>query len=270
MSPRGRRPPGVDQLPGDRVVKHLRQEIARAQPGDQLPTRVDLVTAFGFTSVTVGRAYDRLVAEGLVDARRYQGYYKPVASRMVWDRTRALEPRRMAALKTATGGHDTWAYDADCAGYSHHQEVTEDIATGAHRIGRAHLLADLFETEQSTLFVVHRRIQHLGPEGGPAEAPDSLVNDYYLRDMVVGGPLEHPGDADPMAALAEAGHRPVGHHEMVTPRLVGQDEAAALALTIPAAVTEVIRVSRTSGGDVVMVQHVVTATQVDYHLHGRT
>lgn len=61
----------------DEIIWRLKEQILRGslKPGQRLPTRSDLHKALGASSVTLQRAFDRLVAEGFVVPRGKRGTF---------------------------------------------------------------------------------------------------------------------------------------------------------------------------------------------------
>jgi DNA-binding transcriptional MocR family regulator len=91
------------ELGATRLIGHLRHEIARRRPGDQLPSTRQLVETHRVSPVTVSRTLATLTAEGLVVTRPGAGSYvaQPRASRAPIDhswQTLALGPRPLEDL----------------------------------------------------------------------------------------------------------------------------------------------------------------------------
>lgn len=61
----------------DEIISYLRTQILEgvAAPGERLPTRSDIEERFHTTSVTVQRAFDRLISDGFVVTRGSQGSF---------------------------------------------------------------------------------------------------------------------------------------------------------------------------------------------------
>lgn len=62
---------------GERLAQHYAQRIGQRllQPGAKLPSVRDCARAHGVSPSTVVAAYDRLQAQGLIEARRQRGFY---------------------------------------------------------------------------------------------------------------------------------------------------------------------------------------------------
>src|SRR3954467_9437087 len=61
----------------ERLAQHYAQRIGQRllQPGARLPSVRDCARAHGVSPSTVVAAYDRLQAQGLIEARRQRGFY---------------------------------------------------------------------------------------------------------------------------------------------------------------------------------------------------
>ncbi|MBE7424894.1 MAG: PLP-dependent aminotransferase family protein [Ideonella sp.] len=86
-----RAPPAAHGTRGERLAAHFAQRIGarQLQPGARLPSVRDCARAHGVSPSTVVAAYDRLQAQGLVEARRQRGFY-------VRPTTAAAAPRALA------------------------------------------------------------------------------------------------------------------------------------------------------------------------------
>ncbi len=69
--------PGDDGTLGDRLARHYALRIGQRtlQPGARLPSVRECARAHGVSPSTVVAAYDRLQAQGLVEARRQRGFF---------------------------------------------------------------------------------------------------------------------------------------------------------------------------------------------------
>ena len=76
-------PTGGDRGLGERLAAHYAHRIAQRQlqPGARLPSVRDCARAHSVSPSTVVAAYDRLQAQGLIEARRQRGFYvRPAAA----------------------------------------------------------------------------------------------------------------------------------------------------------------------------------------------
>jgi hypothetical protein len=218
-------------LPVERLVAHLRTLLATARPGDQLPSQAALSEEWGYTQVTVGRAYQRLILTGEVIVRRHQGYYKPTPPTLVWGRN---DP-------------DGWPDDAARSGHAHRvQDALSDYATAATMVGPFRL-ADLLDVPEDAALSVEQRTRYVGPADGKPDIPDSITHVY------------RPHTLDEPEQVAS-------HQEIVIPRLASEHEADTLSLLLPTAVVEIIRIGRTGDGAAVQVEHSITGSQLRYEL----
>jgi DNA-binding transcriptional MocR family regulator len=84
-----------------RVVQHLRRRVAGSKAGARLPSVRELMSELGVSPLTVRRAFQELVAVGLIDARPGQGTFVAdasppiVASDFAWQ-SLALGPAQIA------------------------------------------------------------------------------------------------------------------------------------------------------------------------------
>ncbi|HZS81356.1 MAG TPA: PLP-dependent aminotransferase family protein [Stellaceae bacterium] len=85
----------------DRVIQHLRAEIAGSPAGSRLPSVRALMSRHGVGPVTVQRAFDRLAGEGVIDAQPGRGTFvapreAPAAGDFAWQ-SGALGAGRVSA-----------------------------------------------------------------------------------------------------------------------------------------------------------------------------
>ncbi|MCL2701515.1 MAG: GntR family transcriptional regulator [Phycisphaerae bacterium] len=68
---------GKSAVKHDRIVGDLRQQILAGLlgPGDRLPTRNELIATYDVSSVTIQRAFDRLIDDGFVYSRGSRGTF---------------------------------------------------------------------------------------------------------------------------------------------------------------------------------------------------
>lgn len=104
---------GVDGAPaagashgtrGERLAAHFAHRIGarQLQPGARLPSVRDCARAHGVSPSTVVAAYDRLQAQGLVEARRQRGFYvRPASPAAAAPRTLAADLALPAPVDTA-------------------------------------------------------------------------------------------------------------------------------------------------------------------------
>ena len=132
MSPRSRA-----SLPGsvpertdvyERLAAELRQGIlsGQYQPGDRLPSTLEIMERTGVANLTVRGAYRMLVEEGLVESIPKKGFYVRRPSIMTWRMTPARTGRRPGAIPL-----DAWAADAEAAGLGHREDITVTIEDAA-------------------------------------------------------------------------------------------------------------------------------------------
>jgi len=89
---------------GERLAAHYAQRIGtrQLQPGARLPSVRDCARSHGVSPSTVVAAYDRLQAQGLIEARRQRGFFvRPSASAAALPRTNEPDLALPAPVDTA-------------------------------------------------------------------------------------------------------------------------------------------------------------------------
>jgi len=96
--------PGADGTRVERLATHYAQRISarQLQPGGRLPSVRDCARAHGVSPSTVVAAYDRLQAQGLIEARRQRGFFvRPAAAAPALARSREPHVALPAPVDTA-------------------------------------------------------------------------------------------------------------------------------------------------------------------------
>lgn len=90
------------------VADHLRRDILarRFAPGEQLPSRAELVTRFAVAPMTVQNALRELRDEGLIVSRQGAGVFVRVRMRQDADARARTALRLLGAIHRSTGGDD--------------------------------------------------------------------------------------------------------------------------------------------------------------------
>ncbi|MGH3277236.1 MAG: GntR family transcriptional regulator [Streptosporangiaceae bacterium] len=258
MSPRSRAsaPGSVPERTDvyERLAGELRQAIisGRYQPGDRLPSTLEIMERTGVANLTVRGAYRLLVEEGLVESIPKKGFYVRRPSVMTW---------RMTPARTGRGSGpaslDAWAADAEAAGLACREDITvaiEDAAVPILGIPAGERLG----LPTGSRVLVRRAIRYAGPADGarPAEA-DSLADEYYPYDLIRDTPLASPAPASPAEALAAAGLKIRTQSDELRPRVATTEERRLLSLPQVSVVLELARTARTADGQPVVVVHQV-------------
>lgn len=258
MSPRSRA-----SLPGsvpertdvyERLAAELRQGIlaGQYQPGDRLPSTLEIMERTGVANLTVRGAYRLLVEEGLVESVPKKGFYVRRPSVMAWRMTPARTSRRAGAPPL-----DAWAADAEAAGLAHREDVSVSIEDStAPILGRP--AGDRLGLPAGSRVLVRRAIRYAGPAGGSrlAEA-ESLADEYYPYDLVRDTPLASPSPASAAAILAAAGLKIRSQADEIRPRVATVEERRLLSLPQVSVVLELARTASTVDGEAVVVLHQV-------------
>ena len=259
MSPRSRAASGPGGVPErrdvyERLADELRNDIAagRYQPGDRLPSTLDLMERTGVANLTVRGAYRVLVEEGLVESIPKRGFYVRRPSAMAWHMTHGGTRKAGQALL------DGWEIDALAARMEPAEEVSVAIEdAGVLVAGRT--AGDRLGLAAGSRVLVRRAIRSLRPPGGaglPAE-PVSLADEYYPYDLVRDTPLASPGEAAVFDVLAGIGQRLRGHCDELRPRVATAEERRLLALPQVSVVLELARTAHAAVGTPVVVLHQV-------------
>jgi GntR family transcriptional regulator len=178
----------------ERLADELRQAITsgRYQPGDRLPSTLELMERTGVANLTVRGAYRMLVEEGLVESVAKKGFYVRRPSAMTWRMTPTARSRRVSADVL-----DGWAADVEAAGLAHHEEISVAIEdSSAPVLGTP--VGERLGLKPGSRVLVRRGIRYTGPPEAdlPATA-DSLTDEYYPYDLVRDSALASPAPASP-------------------------------------------------------------------------
>ena len=237
----------------ERLADELRQAITsgRYQPGDRLPSTLELMERTGVANLTVRGAYRMLVEEGLVESVAKKGFYVRRPSAMTW-RMNPARSRRVTADVL-----DGWATDVEAAGLAHREEVSVAIEDSSAPVLGAPV-GERLGLKPGSRVLVRRGIRYTGPPEAdlPATA-DSLSDEYYSYDLVRDSALASPSPASPVEALAGLGYRLRGHVDELRPRLATTEERRLMSLPQVSVVLEVARTAHTADRTPVLVLHQV-------------
>jgi DNA-binding GntR family transcriptional regulator len=238
----------------ERLADELRQGIVsgRYQPGDQLPSTLELMERTGVANLTVRGAYRVLVEEGLVESVSKKGFFVRRPSVMTW-RMNTASRGRSAAAETL----DAWAADAEAAGLAHREEISIAIEdSSAPVLGRP--VGERLGLEPGSRVLVRRAIRFTGPAGDdPPRTADSLADEYYSYDLVRDSALASPAPVSPAEILAGLGHRLRGHTDELRPRVATTEERRLMSLPQVSVVLEVARTAHAAERAPVLVLHQV-------------
>ena len=238
----------------ERLADELRQSIVSGQyqPGDKLPSTLDLMARTGVANLTVRGAYRVLGEEGLVEPVNKRGFYVRRPSALTWQMNPPAASRKQEAAQL-----DGWAADADAAGLSHREEIAVAIEDSSVLIlGRP--AGERLGLEPGSRVLVRRASRFTGPAGDDAPlTPDSLADAYYPYDLVRDTPLASPATASPGEILAGLGHPLRGFDDELRPRLATAEERRILSLPQVSVVLEIARTGYTDGRAPVLVSHQV-------------
>jgi GntR family transcriptional regulator len=257
MSPRSRAYGGGTVLERQDVYERLAAELRSAiesgqyQPGDRLPSTLDLMARTGVANLTVRGAYRMLVEEGLVEPVSKRGFYVRRPYAMTWQMNPAPGKRQ------ASRELDGWAADARAAGLAPREDASIAIEDASVLVAGV-MAGERLGLPAGSRVLVRHAIRSAGPPGHPAEGqPDSLAGEYYSYDLVRDTPLASPGAASAAQVLAAAGHPLRGYRDELLPRVATAEERRLLSLPQVSVVLEVARTGYAAGRAPVVVLHQV-------------
>jgi len=236
----------------ERLADELRQAITSGQyqPGDRLPSTLDIMARTGVANLTVRGAYRVLVEEGLVESVSKKGFYVRRPSVMTW----TMNPAR-GARRTAGAVLDGWTADAEAAGLSHREDISVAIEDASVSI-LGTPAGERLGLPPGSRVLVRRAIRYTGPAAeSPAADADSLADEYYSYDLVRDTPLASPAPASPAEILAAAGLKIRSHVDELRPRVATTEERRLLSLPQVSVVLELARTACTADRQPVLVLH---------------
>ena len=271
MSPRSRAS-GAGSVPErtdvyERLADELRQAIAAGdyQPGDRLPSTLDIMARTGVANLTVRGAYRQLVEEGLVEPVPKKGFYVRRPNVMTWQMSPARPARRGGAVPL-----DEWAGDAEAAGLAHREDTSISIEDAAVLIlGKP--AGERLGLPAGSRVLVRRAVRYTGPADGPRPATaDSLADEYYPYDLVRDTPLASPAPASAAEVLAASGLRIRSSADELRPRVATAEERRLLSLPQVSVVLELARTARTADRQPVLVAHQIRRGDGAIYAYGIT
>jgi GntR family transcriptional regulator len=255
MSPRSRAsvPGSVPERTDvyERLANELRQAIASGQyqPGDRLPSTLEIMARAGVANLTVRGAYRQLVEEGLVESVSKKGFYVRRSSVMSWRMNPAGRAGRDGLL-------DGWAADAEAAGLAHRADISVAIEDAAVPV-LGTPAGERLGLPAGSRVLVRRSVRYTGPAGTTPAGADSLADEYYPYDLVRDTPLASPAPASPADVLAGAGLKIRGYLDELRPRVATAEERRLLSLPQVSVVLDLARTARTADGQPVALAHQV-------------
>jgi GntR family transcriptional regulator len=237
----------------ERLADELRQAIVSGeyQPGDRLPSTLDIMARTGVANLTVRGAYRVLVEEGLVESVSKKGFYVRRPSVMTWQMNPARGTRRTAAAL------DGWTADAEAAGLAHREDISVAIEDASIPI-LGTPAGERLGLPAGARVLVRRAIRYTGPAAGSLAAEaDSLADEYYPYDLVRDTALASPAPASPAEILAAAGLKIRSHVDELRPRVATTEERRLLSLPQVSVVLELARTAHTADRQPVLVLHQV-------------
>jgi GntR family transcriptional regulator len=238
----------------ERLAAELREAIVsgRYQPGDRLPSTLDIMASADVANLTVRSAYRVLVEEGLVESVPKKGFYVRRPRVMTWQMNPVRGGRRGAAAVL-----DGWPADAEAAGLSRREDISVAIEDASAPV-MGTPAGERLELPAGSRILVRRVIRYTGagPDSLAADA-DSLADEYYPYDLVSDTPLASPAPASPSEALAGAGLKIRSHADEIRPRIATTEERRLLSLPQVSVVLELARTARTADGQPILVMHQV-------------
>jgi GntR family transcriptional regulator len=238
----------------ERLADELRSDIlsGRYQPGDRLPSTLDLMDKAKVANLTVRGAYRVLVEEGLVEPVAKKGFYVRRPNVMQWH----LSPRA-GGRRGDSRPLDEWTADARAAGLRHEEEISVVIEDSSVLVlGRP--VGERLGLEPGSRVLVRRAIRLLGAADSDRPlGPDSLADLYFPYDLIRDTVLAAPGPASAHDALAGIGCALRGYDDELRPRLASTAERRILLLPQVSVVLELARTALTADRRPVLVCHQV-------------
>jgi GntR family transcriptional regulator len=238
----------------ERLADELREAIlsGRYQPGERLPSTMELMASNGVANLTVRGAYRELVEEGLVESVPKRGFFVRRPDQITWAMTAAQRGRRREPLLL-----DGWAADVAAAGRAGREDITVAIGDAAALVARRPI-GERLGLADGTRVLIRRRVRYTGPAGDPAAAatvPESLADSYYPYELTRDTPLASPAGADAAAVFAGLGSPLRELEDELLPRLASQRERQLLRLAPVSVVLEIARTAYTTDRQPVLVEH---------------
>ncbi|MFI7531614.1 GntR family transcriptional regulator [Nocardia salmonicida] len=210
------------------VYDDLRLEITSGgiQPGDKIPTELDLAARYGFSRPTVRQAILRLEQEGLVSAA-IAGIGRTVRSRdlITWHLTKfelgaySDDPVNMV---------DQWEADAHSDGWQ-----TRQVVAGVNDLAAPAQVARYLQCKPGTLLLRRRRLRYVTKPQVPEQL--AMIADTWtpldIADMEIDGvaPLRVESNmVYPGGIYRALGFRQVQFSDEITVRMPEPDEAELL------------------------------------------
>lgn len=222
------------------IAAALRSEINSGTwpPDSKLPAESQLIERFGAAQGTVRKALATLQAEGLIEARKGSGTFKPIVRNAV---------RRLSTQQWGKGA-SIWASDIE------DRQLDVDRVRVFHSSAPQHI-AKLLGTDD-----VWIRSRRYLVEGRPV----MLATSYLPAEIVAGSRIteENPGEGGMYARLLELGFKPVRFREEVRGRGPQEDESDALNLPTNTSVLEIARTAFAEDGRVVEVNEMLMDARI--------
>jgi GntR family transcriptional regulator len=245
--------PLYQQIAGD-----LRAAIRHGsmQPGDKVPTEMDLSQRYGVSRNTARMALTALAHEGLITAGRAR------AGRLVRRRERMIWTHRATVVEGGRrlSGIDDFAEQTAAQGRVPEQRIEVSI------IAAPSYIAERLEVPGGESLVVRRRLYLV--DGSPS----SMSESYYVLSFAQGTPLldPRPYARGTAALLGELGRRPVRVVDEITTRMPDPAEAQRLEIGQGVPVLAHVRISYATGGPVRVVKTILPGDrhQLRYDLPG--
>ena len=222
----------------ERLADELRQAIVSGQyqPGDRLPSTLDLMERTGVANLTVRGAYRVLVEEGLVESVTKRGFYVRRPSVMTW----RMNPP--AAAGAGRGRAGRLGRRRRGRGAGHREEISVAIEDSSAPDPR-HAGGGAAGAAPRVTGPGRRRSATPAPRATPLPAPDSLADEYYPYDLVRDTALASPAPASPLK-FCRLGHRLRGHRRRARPRVATTEERRLLSLPQVSVVLELARTAQ--------------------------
>ncbi|WP_428962598.1 GntR family transcriptional regulator [Micromonospora fluostatini] len=210
------------------VYDDLRTQIdqGKLNPGDRVPTEIDLASQYGFSRATIRSALARLEQDGLITAGAGSlGRQVRRRELVSWNLTRF---ELGAYSDDPTNRVDQWESDAQAEGWS-----TRQVVAGVTELAAPDEVARYLDCAPGTRLIRRRRLRYVSRQGIPEQL--AMIADTWtpvdIARMEIDGVaplLQETNVVYPGGIYRALGFRQVHYKDEIQVRMPTPDEAALL------------------------------------------